>query len=286
MSNSGISPSLRNSRKLVAILAVAAVLVAIGGISQNDGFKFLQGQMSGVKSDETIMSSQISPQKTISTLTPVITKVNSVKTDVSSTYSSVNPKVENIAQSKSRDAYGITSTQNTLTQKTWNIVEYRSYVFDSSWNLYVGTRNQITYYNFEDNTKKTWTLPNEHSIDGSDSTENPIVMALDSKGNLFYPDYDPIKGISNITKLDTTSNIFRIYSAQAFSNYFAVDSSDNIIAQNYKLNLNDNTYSHWFANCGYAYLSPSDIEICSGGSDVRKFDYETGSLTTWTLPEG
>ena len=126
MSNSGISPSLRNSRKLVAILAVAAVLVAIGGISQNDGFKFLQGQMSGVKSDETIMSSQISPQKTISTLTPVITKVNSVKTDVSSTYSSVNPKVENIAQSKSRDAYGITSTQNTLTQKTWNIVDSKN----------------------------------------------------------------------------------------------------------------------------------------------------------------
>jgi len=274
-------------------------------------FEFSNEQTQTNVSDTS--SIEVKSQRIVSTLTPEIKTIESTSSVITSESFEADYTVDKLkTQSflESQPAYAVTSSQSSLSITTWQ-KGGGSGTFDSSWNAFSASGTQIAFIDISDNSKKTWTLPNDR-LEGThnrqidvDSNDHPYFATSDSDGNN-----------RKLMKLNPSTNVFTEYNTNtspfALTTNIIIDSSDVLYAMTsqhfWRLNLSTNLFTLWVNNiCSEDFDIDSSGNVYCTGFSNQIFKLETGpagilgeggtggtgpvgptdtfitTLTTWTL---
>ena len=191
-------------------------------------------------------------------------------------------------------AHAVSSTQSSLSVKTWESTGNNG-AFDSSWNHFSFTigSTQISFVDISDNSKKTWTLPNDNKVG-----PNAYISDVDSNGNFFFVQSDT-RPDDRITRLNPSTNVFTEYggSISGLVGNIFVDSNDKVIFLDAvapfskkfvkQLDPDSETVQVWrvFGNGDFEMGTPGNFYITDfGDGTVERLNVNTDTLTTWTIP--
>jgi len=268
---------------IVVAVVIIGVSVAIFGFSNDT-----QSKVSDIEAND------IKSQRVTTTLTPEIITIESTSQVISSEDYMGEVTTDQI-QTQSflpelnfKPAYGVSSTQSSISVTTWFGSDGSSTGFDTEWNQFstgIGS-TKIVFINVTDNSKKTWTLPNDDKAFSRS-------MGVDSNGDLFFGKADVSGSNDKLAKLSTSTNVFTEYIAnKALAVKFVIiDSSDNVFfisgGDLYKLVPSTNLLTKWI-NVGGSqsfHLGTSgNLYFAGDDQAVATLDINTNTFTKWTIP--
>ena len=277
------------------IWAIVAVAVIIGASVALFGFSDNQFQTS----DSDIGSEDFKSQRIVSTLIPE-SKIIEPTTDTVTTQSFTADFSLDELNTQSyapileyQKAHAVSSTQSSLSVTTWESTGNNG-AFDSSWNHFSFTigSTQISFVDISDNSKKTWTLPNDNKAE-------PLthISDVDSNGNFFFVQSDT-RPDDRITRLNPSTNVFTEYggSISGLVGNIFVDSNDKVIFLDAvapfsrkfvkQLDTDAETFQNWrvFGNGDFEMGTPGNFYITDfGDGTVERLNVNTDTLTTWTI---
>jgi len=189
-----------------------------------------------------------------------------------------------------QSAYAVTPTQTDISLTTWPGGLGRNIAFDLSRNFFTAAENgqQIAFNDISDNSKKTWTLPNDDKV-----RTWHLKMAVDSNGNVFFSKTDVNGNIDHLTRLNPSTNVFTEWNQdfRIIGEVF-IDSSDNVFFTRlngnvYKLDPTTNTLTTWTnPNGGIEHSdmdSSGNIYLTNFGGKLGILNTNTNVVTTWTV---
>ncbi len=277
------------------IWAIVVVAVIIGASVALFGFSDNQFQTS----DSDIDSEDFKSQRIVSTLIPE-SKIIEPTTDTVTTESFTADFSLDELNTQSyapileyQKAHAVSSTQSSLSVTTWESTGNNG-AFDSSWNHFSFTigSTQISFVDISDNSKKTWTLPNDNKAE-------PLthISDVDSNGNFFFVQSDT-RPDDRITRLNPSTNVFTEYggSISGLVGNIFVDSNDKVIFLDAvapfskkfvkQLDPDSETVQVWrvFGNGDFEMGTPGNFYITDfGDGTVERLNVNTDILTTWTI---
>jgi len=272
--------------KGVWAVLVVFIIVVIGGIS----FLFFPSE------DFQVDDAQIQPTTRI--LEPVTTQIESTSTSFSTQEFLADVKIESMPPAFSAQnndlfakAYAISSTQSSITVKTWTGAIGTSLAFDSARNHFSSRNNEreIVFIDITANTKKTWVLPNDNR-----QQTNRDKMGVDSSGNLYFGQFDANRDFPKLGRLNPLTNVFTEFDfgGNRIITHVIVTPSDEIFFVDggggvKKLDIAQNKVFVWGAGVLNQFLDfetdfTGNFYGVTGGKILR-INVDTNSLTTWDV---
>jgi len=262
-------------------------------------FGFSNEQISIQTNVSDLGLNDIKSQKTVSTLTPEIKTIESTTSVITSEsfigeYTLDEFKTQSyLSEFDFQKAYGVSSTQSSLTVQSWSGSLGLERAFDSSWNQFSAATNglEIAFINVTDNTKKTWTLPNDNRV-----LTWLGEMDVDSNGNLWFGQTDSNGNTPKLTRLNPTTNVFtEVRVDSQLTSAVMLSSSDEIFYATIdgniaELDLVQNKKFEWSNVLDGAsfesFKTDSSGNFYFGGGgigDVARLNPNTNVLTIWDV---
>jgi streptogramin lyase len=275
-----------------SIIVLIAVIGASAGI-----FGFSDNQFQ--TSDSDIDSEDFKSQRIVSTLNSE-SEIIEPTTDTVTTQSFTSDFSLDELNTQSyapildyQKAHAVSSTQSSLSVTTWESAGNNG-AFDSSWNHFsfaIGS-TQISFVDISDNSKKTWTLPNDNK-----AAAYTYMSDVDSNGNLFFGQSDSSGDNKKLTRLNPSTNVFTEigFPSEILVNNIFVDSNDKVFFLDTgsfpkvvrQVDADSKTTQNWRVN------GNEDFELGASGNfyvtgysagTVERLDVNTNIRTTWNVP--